>query len=180
MCSSHDHDHKPSRRRFLSLTGGMLLSNSVPSFALANALSVDLPRPGPRDVCPVCGMFVSKYPDWIATVLFHDGYADHFDGAKDFFKYLFDLQKYVPGRKRSDIVGMGVTDYYDVKLIDARQALYVIGSDVYGPMGHEFIPHPNAADADEFNRDHKGHGLVTFSDVTQSLAFNLDKGVFKD
>ena len=34
-----------------------------------------LPAPGPKDTCPVCGMFVSLYPDWVATVLYKDGHA---------------------------------------------------------------------------------------------------------
>ena len=29
-----------------------------------------LPKPGPKDKCPVCGMFVAKYPDWTAAVRF--------------------------------------------------------------------------------------------------------------
>jgi copper chaperone NosL len=31
------------------------------------APSLDTPAPGPRDLCPVCGMVVAKYPHWIAT-----------------------------------------------------------------------------------------------------------------
>jgi copper chaperone NosL len=62
------------------------------------AKPVKLPAPGPRDTCPVCGMFVAPYPFWVATVLWRDGKAVHFDGAKDFFKYLQDLKKYEPGR----------------------------------------------------------------------------------
>ena len=33
------------------------------------------PEPGPRDLCPVCGMVVSKYPAWIATVVYKIGRA---------------------------------------------------------------------------------------------------------
>ncbi len=29
--------------------------------------------PKPTDKCPVCGMFVSKYPDWVAQVVYRDG-----------------------------------------------------------------------------------------------------------
>lgn len=179
MCSSHDHNHSQARRHFLTATCGLLVSSTLPSLAHANASIIDLPSPGPRSVCPVCGMFVTKYPDWIATVLFTDGHADHFDGAKDLFKYILDLQKYAPGRSRSDVVGMGVTDYYTVKLVDATQALYVVGSDVYGPMGHEFVPHPTQADADEYLNDHKGRRIVTFDMVTPALVSNLDIGVFE-
>jgi hypothetical protein len=81
---------------------------------------VKLPAPGPRDTCPVCGMFVAPYPYWIATVLWRDGQAVHFDGAKDFFKYLLDLKKYEPRRSRADIQAMGVTDYYGAERIAAQ------------------------------------------------------------
>jgi copper chaperone NosL len=43
--------------------------------------------PTQKDKCPVCGMFVSKYPDWVATVTFKDSTVLFFDGAKDFFTW---------------------------------------------------------------------------------------------
>jgi len=49
--------------------------------------------PGARDLCPVCGMVVAKYPNWIASVVWRDGHAHHFDGAKDMFKFLHDLPR---------------------------------------------------------------------------------------
>ena len=38
-----------------------------------------------RDKCPVCGMFVAKYPDWAAQIIFKDGSYAVFDGPKDMF-----------------------------------------------------------------------------------------------
>ena len=69
----------------------------------ARAAPVNLPKPGPRDVCPVCGMFVAPYRYWIATILFRDGQAVHFDGAKDLFKYLTDIKRWGGGRNETDI-----------------------------------------------------------------------------
>ena len=60
----------------------------APGLLLAETGLPPLPNPGPKDTCPVCGMFVAKYPHWTATVLYRDGHAHHFDGAKDLFKYL--------------------------------------------------------------------------------------------
>ena len=137
-----------------------------------------VPMPHDRDACPVCGMFPARYPDWIATVLFKDGHADHFDGAKDMFKYLLNMEKYASGRKAADIERIAVTDYYATKRIDARTALYVIGSDILGPMGHELIPHPDQYDADEFLKDHQGKRLMTFDEVTMEILLGLDKGEF--
>ena len=99
-----------------------------------------LPQPGPRDLCPVCGMLVAKYPAWVAIARYRDGHAHFFDGAKDLFKYLFDLPRYAPGHRREDLAGLWVTEFYGLTRIDAKKAWYVIGSDVLGPMGHEFVP----------------------------------------
>ena len=138
-----------------------------------------MPAPGPKDTCPVCGMFVSLYPDWLATALYKDGHMHHFDGPKDLFKYLLDLNKYAPGHSQADIATIGVTDYYGVTKIDARAAWYVIGSDVLGPMGHELVPLATEAEAQDFLRDHKGKRILHFDNVTPTLLENLDHGKFE-
>ncbi|MBL3527577.1 MAG: nitrous oxide reductase accessory protein NosL [gamma proteobacterium endosymbiont of Lamellibrachia anaximandri] len=141
--------------------------------------SVDLPKPGPTDTCPVCGMFVAKYPEWVATVRYKDGHAHHFDGAKDLFKYLLDLPKWAPGHQAENIDSIGVTEYYGLALIDAHEAFYVIGSDVLGPMGHELIPLETKEDAEEFLRDHKGLSIIRFNQVVGEMLIKLDNGVFE-
>ncbi len=123
-------------------------------------------------------MFVAKYPDWIATVRYKDGHAHHFDGAKDMFKYLLDLPKWAPNHQLDQIEAIGVTDYYSVQRIEARQAFYVIGSDVLGPMGHELIPLESEADAREFLADHRGVRIMNFEEVTLPLLEELDRGRF--
>src|SRR5512139_1628637 len=96
-------------------------------------------KPTPKDKCPVCGMFVAKYPDFLAEIIFKDGSTFFFDGTKDMFKYYFNLKKYNPSKKLEDIDSIYVTDYYNLILIDGFKAYYVVGSDVYGPMGRELI-----------------------------------------
>ncbi len=139
---------------------------------------LDLPRPALTDTCPVCGMFVSKYPSWTATVLYRDGHSHHFDGVKDMFKYLLDLPKWAPGHQMAEINAIGVTEYYGLRMINARQAYYVIGSEVFGPMGHELVPLATEEDAGEFMRDHKGVQIMRFDLIKQKLLINLDNGVF--
>jgi len=145
----------------------------------AGSDDLKFPAPGPKDTCPVCGMFVSRYPDWVATVLYQDGQAHHFDGPKDLFKYLLDLDKYAPGHRRADIAAIGVTEYYGLTRIDAQAAWYVIGSDVVGPMGYELIPLRTREEAEEFQRDHHGKRLLRFDEVTGSLLLQLDQGRFE-
>jgi copper chaperone NosL len=131
-------------------------------------------KPTARDKCPVCGMFVGKYPDFLAEVLFKDGTYAVFDGAKDMFKYYFDLSKYNPSRKREHIDSIYVTDYYDLTLIDGTEAFFVIGSDVFGPMGRELIPFKTEADAKGFMKDHQGKSMLRFKEVTAEVVKSLD------
>ncbi len=162
-------------RGLVAIGLGMALAGLV-AIRTAAAGPVDTPAPGVRDTCPVCGMFVAKYPEWIATVLYRDGHAHHFDGAKDLFKYLLDMPKWAPGHRAGDIAVIGVTEYYGLKRIDARQAWYVIGSDVLGPMGHELIPLETAEDAEEFLKDHAGKRVLRFKEVNIELLDRLDRG----
>lgn len=158
-----------SRRRFIAL---------APAFWVGSSFAQKVPMPGKMDLCPVCGMVVSKYPNWIAVVTWKDGHAHFFDGAKDMFKFLFDLPKYAPGHRTQEITGIHVTDFYNLERIDGRRALYVIGSDVYGPMGHEFVPLATPEDAADFLKEHKGKKILRFDQVTAKLPFRLDDGKF--
>jgi copper chaperone NosL len=127
------------------------------------------------DRCPVCGMFVYEYAKWVARIVFKDGSAYFYDGAKDMFKHIFNVAKYTPGKSLENIAEIHVTDYYDVELIQANEAYYVIGSDVLGPMGHELVPLKNQSSAQEFLRDHKGKSILRFQDVTVDVIQSLDR-----
>jgi copper chaperone NosL len=149
-----------------------LLGLLVPS--LASPAEIGMPKPAAGDKCPVCGMFVAKYPDWMAAIRFRDGSHVFFDGAKDLFKYLHDLKKYDPARSPQDIHVVVVMDYYGLTWIDARKAWYVLGSDVYGPMGRELIPLKEEAEAREFMKDHRGVKIIRFADATPGVVKTLD------
>lgn len=131
-------------------------------------------NPSPSDKCPVCGMFVTKYPDFLAEILFKDGAHAFFDGTKDMFRFYFNMKKYRPSKKQSDIDAIFVKDYYSLHFIDGYAAFYVLGSDIYGPMGKELIPLENPDDAKTFLEDHKGQAILKFSDITSDLIRGLD------
>jgi copper chaperone NosL len=160
-------------RGFRAIATLCLLGSLLPSFSLG-AAERGAPKPTAGDKCPVCGMFVSKYPDWTTAILFKDGSHVFLDGAKDMFKYLLDSKRYDPAKKTEDIQAVMVMDYYRLSWIDARRAWYVLGSDVFGPMGRELIPLEKEADAMEFMSDHKGKKIIRFSDVTREVIKTLD------
>jgi len=132
------------------------------------------PQPGPRDKCPVCGMFVAKYPEWSASLNFRDGKTEYFDGVKDLFRYYQGLSRYAPRRKPAEIREILVKDYYSLATVDARSAWYVIGSDVLGPMGKEAVPFAKEADARSFYKDHRGTRILRFNDLTPTVIKGLE------
>jgi nitrous oxide reductase accessory protein NosL len=144
------------------------------SSAFAAPPTTNATVPQTKDKCPVCGMFVSKYPDWVATVTFKDSSTLYFDGAKDFFTYYHNMQKFTPSKKQTDISAITVNDYYTLKPIDARKASFVIGSDVYGPMGKELVPFEKTADSIAFIKDHRGKKILHFGDITQATIRYLE------
>ncbi len=140
----------------------------------AEAGSLAPVKPGVRDKCPVCGMFVAKYPDWVAEIRYRDEKTVFFDGAKDLFKYFFSIQAYDPARSADEISAIFVTEYYTITLIDARKAFFVAGSDTYGPMGRELVPFETRKGAEEFMRDHQGKRILRFEEIAPELISTLD------
>lgn len=129
--------------------------------------------------CPVCGMLIYKYPRWAAQIFYKHSDHEHrysFDGVKDMMKFYFDPMKWGDYKdyNRRNLTKILVTDYYSQKAIDGRVAFYVIGSDIYGPMGHELIPFANEDDAKNFKEDHKGKKVIQFKDITKEEVYSLD------
>lgn len=139
-----------------------LIALAAPSFAFDLA-------PSKTDKCPYCGMFVYKYPDWITGTIMTDGTIYYYDGAKDMFNHYFSM----PASERGQVSEMTVSEYYDLEHIEAHEAFYVIGSDVYGPMGNELIPLKSEEDAKGFMADHKGRAVLRFDEVTPELLKGL-------
>jgi nitrous oxide reductase accessory protein NosL len=119
-------------------------------------------------------MFVAKYPDWSATLMYRDGTTVYFDGPKDLFIYYLNPRRFDPARKRSEAVTLTVKDYYSLAVIDARQAYFVVASNVLGPMGKELVPFAKKGDADGFRSDHLGRKPLRFSEVTLALLKRLE------
>ncbi len=156
----------------------ILLIAAVMYFLIVSAVHAETIRPlkvKSSDKCPVCGMFVAKYPDFLAYMIFKDGSYAAFDGVKDMIKCYLEISRYLPARKKSDITAMYVTDYYSMNVIHASKAFYVMGSDIYGPMGRELIPHESGNRAREFMQDHKGRKILRLQEITYQTIRELDK-----
>lgn len=123
--------------------------------------------------CPVCGMFVYKYPKW-AAIIKTEKQNFYFDGVKDLMKFYFEPEKW-GDYKNLAVKDIIVTDYYSQKPIDGKEAIYVIESDLFGPMGHELIPFNSNDNAMSFIKDHGGKIIKNFSRITSEIVKKLDE-----
>ncbi|BDV42387.1 nitrous oxide reductase accessory protein NosL [Geotalea uraniireducens] len=153
---------------------GLLLVMLLTMAAVSAGAREAAPTPPAGAKCPVCGMFVDKYPNWVSVLTFKGGERVYFDGVKDLCRYYLDLKKYRPSGKPADVVQVTVREYYHLRPIDGTKAYYVLGSDVYGPMGHELIPLASPADASEFMQDHRGTRILRFREITPAILGTLE------
>ena len=134
----------------------------------SNISKIDVPNDAK---CPVCGMFVYKYPKWSAVITV-DGKKSYFDGIKDMMKYYIFNADFPYDRTK--IESITVSDYYTLEAIDAKDAFYVIGSDILGPMGNELISFKDKKSADNFIKDHNGKKILKFKDISAKVVMALD------
>jgi copper chaperone NosL len=132
-------------------------------------------EPNERSKCPVCGMFVLEYPRWWSEIIYEDGTSRFFDGPKDMLKFFLRPELYEEKRVIK-IAQMYVRDYYSLHWIEARQAWYVLESDVYGPMGNELVPLQSQEDAVEFRQDHQGKAVLQFDEINWDLLMRISEG----
>ena len=136
-----------------------------PTLAADKSKMIEVPEDAK---CPVCGMFVAKYPKWVAQIVFEDAHKHYFDGVKDMMKFYFNPTKY-HAHSDEKISQINVTDYYSLESIDGKKAFYVIGSNIYGPMGEELIPFKKEDEAKKFMTDHFGKKVLSFDEIKEEF-----------
>ena len=113
--------------------------------------------------CRHCGMPSQEYPKWKVKVVTEKGPIWYCSPRCMFIS----VKKKDNGHK--GIKSIDVISYYATNTIDAKTALYVTGSDILGPMGHDLVPLKDKAAAKDFKNEHKGQTIVSFDDVNMKI-----------
>jgi copper chaperone NosL len=123
----------------------------------ASGLGLLEARPVPPDArCPVCGMYPARFPRWAAQIIFADGATHFFDSPVDLFMFLAEPARFDSARSGADATALHVADFDSGRWLDARRAVFVLGSRVRGPM--------------------RGPDLPAFADATAAEAFAAANG----
>lgn len=123
--------------------------------------------------CPTCGMRVAPYENWYTQIVYDSGVNDAFCGVKCLMAFYFEPSRYAAKGEREHIQGLFAKDYYSQHWHDMKGMVYVLGSDVLGPMGKELIPFSNPAHAETFMQDHNGSRILRFDEITPDLIIHL-------
>jgi len=162
---------KTDRIRRLAAWTTALLTLALAPQALAQGKFA--PRRIDKDQrCPVCHMYPIHYPKWRAEIIFKDNRMTAFDSPADLFRFYHHLRKYDQRHTVADIGAVYVTDYQRGGWVNAKQASFVLGSKVYGPMGSDLPAFAHKAEARRFAAK-SGGKVLTFGEVTPMVLQGL-------
>lgn len=144
------------------LFASLLASTVVP----AQAADLSPQQVSSEARCPVCGMYPSRYPQWMAQIVFSDYSAISFDSPVELFRFLNAMGQYDKRHTPADVGAIYVSHYGSKGWLDAKKAFFVFGSKVLGPMNEANGPaFATRAEADAFARTQGGQ-VLTFAEVT--------------
>ncbi len=114
---------------------------------------------------------VYKNPIWVAQITTTDKQKLLFSSPKSMFEFYFVPFNFPDYKIESsdDIVEILVTDYKTSKIINARSAYYVYGSNKTSPAGDDLPAFEKEEDAKSFSLIHKGRRIMRFSKVPYGL-----------
>lgn len=143
-------------------------------FFLAGCTKESVTKPPPVEfnrehACRVCGMIIVDFPGAKAQIHYKKGRGDVFCSTLDMFLY------YLQPDRPVDIVAIYVNDMGKADMerphghwIDAKNAFYVHGGDIMGPMGEALVPFSDMKDAAVYIKKHGGR-IIRFDEVTMNI-----------
>jgi nitrous oxide reductase accessory protein NosL len=121
--------------------------------------------PTDQDRCPVCNMIPARYPDFNAQLIMADKQRFHFCSAQCLFEFTQNPRKY--GATTGEVGDAWLHDHVSGRYIFAKNAYYVVGSKVPGPMGPEPIAFDLKSEASDFAKTNNGL-VLKFEKVTSA------------
>lgn len=164
------------RRALVVMFVGLVACQDKQPAALPSPLSAPAPPAAAaapaRGRCAMCGMDVSLRPEWAGSIELADGTVHSTCSVRCTLATALHAQKFLgvdPGQIRSVLV----PDYlHPGTRLQASSALFVVDSDVRGPMGVELVPAASEADVQVIVSRHGGR-MVRHAEVTPALLMAL-------
>jgi len=114
---------------------------------------------------------IYKHPAWIAQINLSNGKKVPFCSPKSMFEFYLH-----PGRwpdmhlkSESDFQLILVTDYISHKIINAKEAFFVYGSNITSPAGDDLPAFSSYEEADKFMKKYGGARVMSFKEISYGL-----------
>ena len=126
----------------------------------------------PEDRCPVCGMKVIRYPKFACAIQLHDNTTYYFCSTGCMIRSWMHPEIYL-GVRSNKLRRPVVKEYFTGRQIDARDILFVFGSDVIGPMGPALVPVMNENYLKVFKKRHGGKSEFSLNNLNDTKWFEM-------
>lgn len=123
-----------------------------------------------QESCPIKTVSILKHKDWLGYIELKDGKIVALSSPKYTFAYMLIEQK----KDDKSVLNVYVTDFKTKKIIDAKSAYYVFGSNVMSVGGDDVIPFALESDAKEFYKEKHGRQIYRFDRMTENFINYLD------
>lgn len=121
----------------------------------------------PSDRCPVCGMRVIQYSKFNSAIQLKDTATYYFCSTGCLIRSWMHPEIYL-GLARELLERPIVREYFSGRQMDARDMIFVYGSDVIGPMGPALVPVLDERHLKVFKRRHGGKTQVRLLDLNDA------------
>ncbi|MCP3874467.1 MAG: hypothetical protein GY699_15095 [Desulfobacteraceae bacterium] len=123
--------------------------------------------------CPLCGMYPSRYPQFNCQLIFKDGTYEAFDSATGLLLYLLFSDK--TGINPKPVDKIYFKHYLKESWLESSKSFFVIGSEIMGPMGIEFLPVDNKHAAEELKNQENGKEIISFKKIDRQYMIRAAK-----
>jgi copper chaperone NosL len=122
---------------------------------------------GVHKECPLCGMIPARYPEFHCQVVLKNGEYVAFDSAAGLMTYLLFPDK--TGIEPGEVSEIYFKDYITETWISADQTFFVVGSEIMGPMGIEFLAVDNEENAQALKKQEKGELIIRYQQIDRQF-----------
>jgi len=121
--------------------------------------------------CLVRHFKVYKEPKWVAKIEVRNGKTVFFSSPKSMFEFYHRPGKWfdIGVKSERDFSKIVVTNYKNLKPIDAEKAFYVYGSRVISPAGDDLVAFDSKESAEQFSKKYAGKRIMKFDEISDAL-----------
>ncbi|MBL1244051.1 MAG: nitrous oxide reductase accessory protein NosL [Sulfurimonas sp.] len=112
-----------------------------------------------------------KNPSWPAMITLKNGKKLYFCSPKSMIEFYNQpgLRPEVDVKSENDMAQVFVTDFNNLKTINAKGAFFVYGANIISPAGDDMIPFESYEHAQLFSKKHNGKRVMSFKEIPPAL-----------